>query len=36
MHVLDKEVTDARAKVTTYRTGPEVVMLPNKKQAKGA
>lgn len=36
MHVLDKEVTDARAKVTTYRTGPEVTMFPNKKQAKGA
>ena len=35
MHVLDKEVTDARAKVTTYRTGPEVVMFPNKKEAKG-
>jgi integrase len=35
MHVLDREVTDARAKVTTYRTGPEVAMFPNKKGANG-
>lgn len=33
MHVLDKDVTDAREKVSTYRSSPGVVIFTGKKSA---
>ena len=32
LHVLDSEVKDARAKVTTYRSSPGVAIFPDKKK----